>query len=145
MNHCASSKITSPIHTATIAGHDVQFFKSPTGQLELPYHAADDLFLVLGFNRAMRRSFAQSQQRNFGDLIKTVATSSGPVVIAPHCAAQGLFGAAEEVAPNRLPPGMASEYTHAAAAAFECLAGDLPPNAWVEFLLTAARNSGVGE
>ena len=137
-----STKIHRPIYTALIAGRDVRFFRAPSGRPEMPFHAADDLFLVLGFNRPMRRFFAQAQQRNFGDLISTVATTDGPVVLAPHCAAQGLIGAAEEAAPDRVPPDLAMDYAKAAAAALENLAGDLPPSAWVDFLTTAARNSG---
>jgi excisionase family DNA binding protein len=71
--------------------------------------------------------------------VRTVATASGIVTIAPHFAAQGLIGAAIEA-------GMASiafddQYSAAAIAAFKVITGDLPPMAAVELVIAATKTS----
>jgi hypothetical protein len=69
--------------------------------------------------------------------VRTVATASGIVTIAPHSAAQGLIGAAVQV-------GMASptlEYVDAAIAAFKVITGDLPPMAALELAIAATKTS----
>ena len=71
--------------------------------------------------------------------VRTVATASGIITIAPHFAAQGLIGAAVEA-------GLASasfedRYTAAAIAAFKVMTGDLPPLAAVEMAIAATKTS----
>lgn len=136
------SEIFNPIHVTEIGGKTLRFFKGPTSAPDLPWHAVDDLFVVCGFNREMRRHFLRSAQRTFGEDLRTIATESGPTTIAPHAAAQALLAAAAHV---RFELKQTEEaYTHAAAAALGALAGDLPPEAKFKFLVAAARNSGIG-
>ena len=137
-------KLFYDIHTATIAGKPVRFFRAPSGKPELVWHAANDLFVACGFSEPMREHFRRSLQEIFGTDIQTIATSSGPVTIAPHVAAQGLLGAAADVG-EVMPPRITEEYALGAAEAMNALMGDLPPAASVEFLCQAARNSGIGE
>jgi ethanolamine utilization microcompartment shell protein EutS len=106
----------------------------------LPWHVHDDLAACLGLPRDARRQFRQRKIGGpFKGDVRTVATASGIVTIAPHFAAQGLIGAAIEA-------GMASiafddQYSAATIAAFKVITGDLPPMAAVELAIAATKTS----
>ena len=141
--------LAQPVHTATIAGKEVRFFRAPSGRPELPWHAADDLFAVCNFPSDLRERFRRMLQATWGGDIATIATPTGPVVIAPHFAAQGLLEAAQEIGPRlpmagRLPAGLVEAYTRGAVAAMKAMASDLPPIARFEMAMQAARKSGIG-
>lgn len=42
------SNIASAVHIGIVNGHPVRFFAAPSGRLETPWEAADDLFAALG-------------------------------------------------------------------------------------------------
>lgn len=139
--------LVAPIHTGAVAGAPVRFFKGPSGAPELPWHGVEDLYRALGLPRHVRRQMLQMTQRSWGAELRTVATAEGPVVIAPHYAAQGLLGALKELRSvgARVPAHVEAEYCMAAGDALKKLAGGLPPLASVAFALTAFRNTnGVG-
>jgi hypothetical protein len=91
--------IMRPIHTATIRGHRLRFYRTPRndGRPDLPWHSADDLQACFGLNRQERRAFLQIWRRDHtkrtGFLLQTVATEDGLVTIAPHYAGQGTCSA----------------------------------------------------
>ena len=135
-----SNIVATPIHVASVGAGTLRFFKSPSVAPDIPWHVHDDLAACLGLTRDARRQFRQKLIGGpFKADIRTVATASGIVTIAPHFAAQGLIGAAIEA-------GLAStafedRYTAAAIAAFKGMTGDLPPLAAVEMAITAAKTS----
>ena len=55
-----------PIASPEIDGVPVRFFKSPAPQLEMPWHAPDDLNRAMKFPRALRREMLQ-RARAFPD------------------------------------------------------------------------------
>ena len=133
-----SNIVATPIHVASVGAGTLRFFKSPSAP-DIPWPPRRP-GACLGLTRDARRQFRQKLIGGpFKADIRTVATASGIVTIAPHFAAQGLIGAAIEA-------GLASaafedRYTAAAIAAFKVMTGDLPPLAAVELAITAAKTS----
>ena len=86
------SAMITPLHTATVGGHPLRFFKSPLndGRPGMPWVAIDDLSRCVGLNRAERRiQMAMFHQiHSFKEVVRTVATSDGSVLIAPHAFAR---------------------------------------------------------
>ena len=56
--------VVTPLHVGTVGGVPVRFFRGPSGQPELPWHAVDDLYRALGLPRAKRRFLLQATQLN---------------------------------------------------------------------------------
>jgi hypothetical protein len=133
------SNIVTPIHTGLINDVDVRFFKCPKSAAELPWHAVDDLFRACLPSRHDRRVYLRSIQKDWGADLLTVATSAGPVTIAPHFAAQGLIGAMIKV--RVIKPEIEAAYCKEGVKALQALMGDLPPRARFEFAMMAAKNS----
>jgi hypothetical protein len=132
--------LTPVLDTGQIDGKEVRFFRSPSSAPDFPWHATDDLHVALGFPRDLRRQFAQKLRAGWAKDVRTVATSSGLVTIAPHFMAQGMIGAAEEVGCG--PYTASTDYARAVAGAMKLLAGDLHGQAFLDFILAAARTGG---
>lgn len=131
---------TAPLYTGTVNGHPVRFYRKPTGALELPWHAADDLYRALGLNREARREILRVTQKSWAGELRTIATTDGVVTIAPHYAAQGIIGAVIET--GGAPASVKTEYAMAGGEALKVMQGDLPPEAALAFALEAFRNTG---
>ena len=135
--------LAAPIHVAVINGSQLRFFENPTSSApDMPWHVADDLFVACGFTREMRQHFLRHAQIAFGDDLQRIATLDGPVTITPHAAAQALLSAASQVTFELRQ--LETAYIKAASDALDALAGDRPPRAKFEFVIMAARNSGIG-
>jgi len=133
------SAVVTPLHVGRAGGVPVRFFKGPSGQPELPWHAVDDLYRALGLPQAKRRFLLQVTQAQWSEDLRTVATAEGLVTIAPHYVAQGMIDAAVEA--MGAPAEVEREYVRAGKEALEKLVGDLPPLASFEFVMRAFRNT----
>ena len=138
----ADRALVAPLHTGTVGGCPVRFFRGPSGRPEPSWHAIEDCIRPLGLSRSLRRELLRMTQRHWGAELRTVATADGPVVVAPHYVAQGLLGAAVEAMGAKA--SVETEYALAGAEALRKLGGDLPPMARVELALAAFRNSTGG-
>ena len=89
--------LSEPLHTASIAGQPLRFFKTPwnDGRPDLPWHSVDDLQRILGFGE-QDREFCMRTHKKSEFPLKVIATREGVVSIAPHYAAMGLIGALSE-------------------------------------------------
>jgi hypothetical protein len=134
------SVLTPVLHTGLVCGKAVRFLRSPSPSPDLPWHAVDDLHLALGFPRDLRRQFAEKLRKGWSKDVRTVATSKGIVTAAPHFMAKGMIGAAEEVGCG--PYTADVDYSREAAEAMKLLAGDLHGQAFLDFVLAAARKGG---
>ncbi len=133
-----SNNIRAPIHTGTVNGQPVRFFKTPLddGRPDFPWHATDDLMKACGLKQpAEREFFLRSTRKDWGGSVRTVATSSGPVTLAPHYMAQGLLGAMVHV--RRVKKKAETEYALAATAAMDALTGDLGVQASIGYVVSA--------
>ena len=140
--------LTAPLATLDIDGVPVRFFCSPESGPHLPWHALDDLYRAMRFDRALRKRMLRHAQAFPGADFKTVATKEGPVVIGSHPMAQGLIGAAAEAkgTMHGVPANFEAKYVEAAAAAMNAFTGNLPPMEALRLTITAARNTlGVGQ
>lgn len=139
------SAIVAPTYTGTVAGHPVRFFKGPSGQPELPWHAVEDLFRAAGLPRPLRRHFLQAMQ-TAGE-VRTVATLDGVVTIAPHPVAQGFLDALPEMGSigANASPALKMDYAAAAAQAMSVMTGDLPFSATIELVAAAYRKTRGSE
>lgn len=133
------SGLIAPLATPEISGVPVRFFKSPEFGPHMPWHAVDHLYKAMRFPRDLRRIMLRNAQGFVGGEFKTIATADGPVVIGSHPFAQAIMDAAIEA--NGTDPGFKMLYAQAAVVAMNAMAGDLGPEAKLDFLLTAARNT----
>ncbi|WP_162560733.1 hypothetical protein [Methylobacterium durans] len=90
------SNLVSPIYIGTLNGRPLRFFKAPLPEPHLVWHAWDDLVACSDLPRDRRRALKNSLQHDHGEKIRTVATLSGIVTIAPHFMAQGFIGSMVE-------------------------------------------------
>lgn len=127
----------SPIHTGTINGKPVRFFKTPMndGRPDFPWHATEDLMLALNVPRVLRRQFLRGARQKWGEVHRTIATRDGLVTIAPHFAAQGLVGGT--IAVGRAPAKADIEYASEVAKASKALTGDLGMEATLDYMVAA--------
>jgi hypothetical protein len=128
-----------PIHTATIGGHPLRFFRTPNddGKPDMPWHSIDDLHRCLGLNRELRKLFL-SKLRKWGS-IRTVATADGIVTIAPHYMAQGCINAMVEK--GIVPPDVRDAYDYEGSVALNKLVAHLPfPSDYFFAWMKAAMN-----
>lgn len=81
------SPLQVPVHVEGVGAASVRYFQSPaylvSGRPDMPWHACNDLWNALGIDEVGREKFLRSLRSNWWDP-KTVATSDGPVVIAPY-------------------------------------------------------------
>lgn len=91
-------KLIAPILIGDFYGHEVRYFASPTylatRQPDMPWHCVDDLWSALfpkGNTEAA--TFLKRKLRSDWHEVRTAATASGIVTIAPHFMAEGIFEA----------------------------------------------------
>jgi hypothetical protein len=137
----------TPLITATIGGHPLRFFKSPLndGRPDFPWHVADDLSIALHLNRAQRRVIlAKHQQWGGGGTPRTIATTDGVVVVAPHFMAQGVIAAAIESGWSSA--SIRADYDHAATEAVGKLMHQVglifPSDQWMAWMKAALHRHG---
>ncbi len=109
-----------PIHTATINGQLVRFFKTPIndGKPDFPWNSTDDLMKSCGLPSEMIEYFMRGSKDDHGDVYRTIATPDGLVTIAPHCVGQGFTQAMVDV--GRAPESFVPQYTIACFMASKC-------------------------
>ena len=127
----------APLHIGQVNGHQVRFYRDPSGHPALPWHSAEDIYLALGLPRHVRREFQRMTQRHWPGEVRTIGTADGIVTVAPHHVAQGVIGAAIEV--GAVPAEIATEYAMAGAAALNKLVGDLPLASVMTFVANALQ------
>ena len=130
--------IAAPLHTGTVRGAPVRFFRSPIedGRPDMPWVAWDDLTASFPLPAGLRDDFRRGLRAEWGDASRTVATSAGPAVVVPHFAAQGFIHAMAECF------GMDAEgdYATAGAEALERLTAHLTfPDGVLAFSAAALR------
>jgi hypothetical protein len=127
-----------PLHVASIGGHPVRFFRTPNndGRPDLPWHAVDDLYRALELNREQRKGFLHMLRKRGG--IRTLATSDGIVIVAPHFIAQGCIDAMIDV--GVAPSAVRIEYDLASTEAVQKLIPHhlpFPSDDWVAWMKAA--------
>ena len=107
------SELTKPLHVATIRGHQLRFFRTPNndGRPDFPWHCCDDLYRCMELPRKVRRYFQRCWTNR--SMFRTVATTDGIVMIAPHCVAQGATSAWNEIGGVNIENEYALESAHA--------------------------------
>lgn len=133
------SALVQPIHTGTLNGKPLRFFKAPLPGPHLLWHAPDDLHACLRLPDDLRADFRRKLVGEYADDVRTVATGDGIVTIGPHWMAQGLIGAMIEVGIAKTDLEIA--YAQEATAAWNVLTGDLPPEVAVHMMIAAYRNT----
>ena len=130
----------NPLYTAEINGHRLRFFKNPDGTQDMPWHAFYDLLMITNHsNREAKQMLAATRGGPFKAKVRTIATSEGPVVIAPHWAAQGMIGAMLEI--GRITPDIEAAYIKAGAHVIGLMVAHLPPVLRAETAISMARAS----
>jgi len=129
--------ITAPIHEGTLFGKPLRFFKI---EGRMPFHAYDDLLKCLRLPRDVRRQFQQRLVNEWKDDVRTIATSSGIVVIAPHAFAQAMLEIVAKSPASPLPAMANAETLYAveAAAALEKMTAHLAFGSFEWFAWTRA-------
>jgi len=129
-----------PIHVGQVRGVAVRFFKAPNDAVALPWHAFSDLLSAAGLSRHDRRTFLSMVQSGpFQDDVRTVKTSAGPVMIAPHFVFQGTIGALKQVGLMPKDDDFESEFCMAGVSACEVLHAGLSPGERFERIITMGR------
>ncbi|MDH2311460.1 hypothetical protein [Methylobacterium brachiatum] len=118
----------TPIHTATVNGVTVRFFRGPSAEPDMPWHAHEELLMALALPRDLRRVLKASFLRCWKETYRTVEVDGEPVLIAPHFVAQGLIGMAQEVGKGitTTPDLVDREYACAGVAAMTALTAHMP-------------------
>ena len=125
----------TPLHTGTVNGSPVRFFRSPIedGRADLPWMAWDDLTAAFPLPANVQAHFRQSLRTDWPDVSRTIATITGPVVVVPHFAGKGFIGAMVEC----LRIDAEVEYTKSATKALDALMGDRPFDAVIRYVAVA--------
>lgn len=120
--------VASPIHTATINGVALRFFRGPADGPDMPWHAHEELLAALALPRDLRRALKAALLRSWKEACHTVEVDGEPVLIAPHFVAQGLIGMAQEVGKGitTTPDLVDREYARAGVAAMSALTAHIP-------------------
>jgi hypothetical protein len=131
---------TRPLHTGTVCGHPVRFFRSPNndGRPDFPWFAIDDLQKAVGLNRQARQFFLHKMRSsNWGNAARTVATDDGRVTVAPHFVAQGFLSAS--IDKGMATPSAETDYACAGADAMMKLTAHLQfgTDEWFWFMKAA--------
>jgi hypothetical protein len=75
----------APLHTATIHGLPVRFFRAGAGAAEIPWHALDDVARVLGLHGHLREQLVRMTCAALPGATRTMPLTSGELVtIAPQ-------------------------------------------------------------
>jgi hypothetical protein len=129
-----------PLHIAHVGKGTLPFFKGPSPNPEVPYHAHGHLVACLGVSDAIQEKFRHALANGpFKDDVRVIATTDGILTVAPHAAALGLIAGAIEA--RVVDQEFQHSYIAAVSQALEILAGDLPPMAAFDFAMAAIRNS----
>lgn len=130
------------LHTGTLRGKMLRFFRAPHGAPDFPWHSFTDLLAAVDLPRRHRRVFEAGLGQSWKSETKVIDTESGLVTIAPHFVAQGFIVSLIET--ERASEALAREYGKLAAEAMEALTAHLPdPVARLHYVLEcAARHLG---
>jgi hypothetical protein len=139
-----TAMLTAPLHVAIIRGHQLRFYRTPNddSRPDLPWHCIDDLYRCMGMSRGVRKHFQRQMKRGpFASDFRTVATSDGIIMIAPHYVAQGITAAWRETDCADIE----NEYAREGAHACKKLYAGLSPEQLLPWLKTALeRHEGAG-
>jgi hypothetical protein len=135
--------LVTPIHTGTVNGHPVRFFKGPSDLPQIAWHAVEDFCQALGMVPAVSQRLLGKNQETWGRALRTVATADGLVTIAPHFVVCGLFEVAFDLMTTgaKSPAEIICDYFREASEAVERLASDLPPLAHASYAFIAFQNT----
>ncbi|WP_331299202.1 hypothetical protein [Methylobacterium oryzae] len=133
------SGLVSPIYIGTLNAKPLRFFKSPTDEPQLVWHAWDDLVACASLPRALNEKFQRSLRRDYPEAIRTVATAEGIVTIAPHWMAQDFINSMIET--KRMPASADLAYTMQSVGAWNALTGNLPDRRGMELFFAAFQNT----
>lgn len=140
-----TSNIHTPIHTGTVNGETVRFFRSPLDGPDFPWHVAEDLFATLKLPREVRRHFRRSLVGDWKNDVRTIATHDGVVTIASHSLAQGLLGAATEIGITKdIAERADREYHRHGAEALNVATAHLSGMAGVDYAIQAFKRGDDG-
>jgi hypothetical protein len=111
----------TPIHTGSVNGKPVRFFRSPLGdgRPDFPWLALDDLMAALALPRPIRRAYSRGLRSDWKDRIRTITTAKGPTTVVPNAVAQGLLNAV--VGQGLCPAALEADYDAAVLAACPAL------------------------
>ncbi|MBV1837173.1 hypothetical protein [Acetobacter estunensis] len=83
-----------PLYTGQVNGRAIRFFRAPNGVLAFPWHACADLVSAAALPEDAQEVFlSMTASGQFQDDVRTIQTSAGAVLIAPHFVAQGAIRA----------------------------------------------------
>ncbi|MCJ2057653.1 hypothetical protein MKL09_13935 [Methylobacterium sp. J-048] len=132
--------LAAPIYTGTLNGKPLRFFRAPYAEPHLPWHVADDLHSWLGMPPELRQHYRRMHRSSdWSRDVRTLATNDGIITIAPHWMAQVLIASVIEFGRTTLATEIA--YTEASGDALSALAGNLPPEAFIQFTTSAFSNT----
>lgn len=131
--------LVSPIYIGALNGKPLRFFKAPTDEPQLVWHAWDDLVACASLPRDLGERFQRSLRRDYPNAIRTVATVEGIVTIAPHWMAQGFIGSMIES--KYIPASADLAYTTQSVDAWNALTGNLPDRQGMELFFAAFHNT----
>ncbi|MCJ2098973.1 hypothetical protein [Methylobacterium sp. E-046] len=137
--------VSTPIHTATINGLPVRFFRGPADGPDMPWHAHEELLATLALPRDLRRALKAALLKHWKEACHTVEVQGEPVLIAPHFVAQGLIGMARELgkAITTTPDLVDRDYARAGVAAMNALTAHMPAaEDRFHWAMQAFRNQG---
>ncbi|TXN06695.1 hypothetical protein FV222_04845 [Methylobacterium sp. WL103] len=140
------SGVVFPIHIGELNGKLLRFFKAPTDEPQLVWHAWDDLVACASLPRDLSERFQRSMRRDYPDGVRTIGTTEGILTIAPHWMALGFIGSMIEN--KRMPASAELFYTIQSVDAWNALTGDLCRPQGMDLFLAALQNTnknGGGE
>lgn len=124
------TSIMSPIASAEIRGVAVRFFRASNSEMDAPWHALDDLYRAMRFDRVMRQMTVREMLSVPGAEARTVKTPDGPVVIGSDTMARGVIRGG--IKALSVPPTFEHDYSRAVADIWSATHSDLDPvtSAW---------------
>lgn len=122
--------ITSPIASPEIQGVSVRFFKAPNSDMDAPWHALDDLYRAMRFDRVMRKMAIRQMLSVPGAEAQTVKMPDGPVVIGSDTMARGVIRGG--IKALSVLPTFEQDYSRVVADIWSATHSDLDPvtSAW---------------
>lgn len=136
--------LSEPVHVGTVNGKRLRFFRGPSPEPRMPFHAHADLLECLELPPEVKTVLTRKLINHWKDDIKSVATTEGIVTIAPHYVAQGLISSAMMLESGTSNEVVKNGYEKEGAKALGVLAnkatGDLGVEARLRFSLAAVEN-----
>jgi len=130
--------IEHPIHTGTVNGHRVRFFRSPSTRPDFPWCVQNDLIIAAGGDGDMQQRFVMHMRQGpFRDQSHVYASPDGPVVACSHSCAQGLIGAFEQW--KMVGERFDVEYTAAASEALKEITKHMGDAGGIAYAINAVR------